>query len=639
VSRDKGISWEQLLACHGTVTTIALSPKNLDTLYVGTVSTQGGGVYKSTDGGHNWIKLEEGLGNVPIIDLKIHPNDPQLLFVATSGEGLFKAPQGGDIGWSNISGDLPEGQVWSLALHPYHIDTLYAGTPNGLFKTTNGGQTWRDITGNNFQSRAVPVVACASAEPEILFAGTLSGLYKSTDGGKSWEEKSEGLTHRAIYSLLILNSHHILLGTADGFYESLDGGNSWQKKIKGLMALNNVVLAFDVTGSLSRVFVGTRESGIFYSEDGGESWQHVNASDHWDIKALALNPENPQIIWAGGPQGLRRSEDGGRSWRKAEAPMGDRDILAIAINPHDPQIIYVGTSRDGLYKTTDGGQTWINMGEGIEGQAISHIALDPIDPRVVYVASQGLYKSIDEGESWQYIAEGLYEGGRVLTPSDLAINPLNPNTLFAATSNGIYKSTDGGLKWEPVSTYDVPSIYRLTSVTIDPSDTNTIYAAGSKIYVSKDGGKNWDEMMEGLSDWYGFVYQIRVDPSDPRRIYAATNGYGVLVYYRKSTGLKPKAWAESPTIPFLLTSYPNPFNAGTTIQYQIPLEAKVTLKVYNLTGQEIRTLLKEVRSPAGAFKVQWDGRDNGGRDAGSGVYICRLTAGHFSQSCKMIKLR
>ena len=104
---------------------------------------------------------------------------------------------------------------------------------------------------------------------------------------------------------------------------------------------------------------------------------------------------------------------------------------------------------------------------------------------------------------------------------------------------------------------------------------------------------------------------------------------------------RPKPLAKRTEIPQsfrLFQNYPNPFNTSTTIRYALPGAGRVTIKVYNLLGQEVKTLVDEPKE-AGYFTLQWDGKNNQGRDVASGVYICRMVAGGFPESRKLVLMR
>ncbi|OQX82854.1 hypothetical protein B6D60_11455 [candidate division KSB1 bacterium 4484_87] len=174
-------------------------------------------------------------------------------------------------------------------------------------------------------------------------------------------------------------------------------------------------------------------------------------------------------------------------------------------------------------------------------------------------------------------------------------------------------------------------------ISIDPVDTNTIYAAGEKIYISTNAGNSWQEIMDGVPENFGYVNEICVDPNDPRYIYAATNGSGLLRLFRPYSDVNEEIQVI-PTSFTLKQNYPNPFNPETRIEYSVAMGEHILLQIFNQRGQLICTLVNELQVP-GTYAKIWDGKDELGNNVASGIYLYRFQAGKFSKTKKMIKLQ
>jgi photosystem II stability/assembly factor-like uncharacterized protein len=196
-----------------TISVLAIDPLTSTTLYAGSELR---GVYKSTDGGGNWTPVNVGLPS-EIHALAIDPAMPATLYAGTAGGGIFKSIDSGG-GWSAFNTGFPDmtmTRVLALEIDPTAPTTLYVGTFNGAFKSTNGGENWEPIN-NGLTNSGVHSLAIDPSEPTTLYAGAYtivndsgnpyipgSGIFKSTNGGMNWEVINTGLTHTAVSTLAI----------------------------------------------------------------------------------------------------------------------------------------------------------------------------------------------------------------------------------------------------------------------------------------------------------------------------------------------------------------------------------------------------------------------------------------------------
>ena len=163
--------------------------------------------------------------------------------------------------------------------------------------------------------------------------------------------------------------------------------------------------------------------------------------------ALAVDPINPSILYAGTVGGIYKSTNAGATW--ALLPGAIRNASVLAIDPSRSATVYAGGGSSlGVFKSTDGGSTWTTINNGLPAVTFpSSLVINPSEPTTLYVGgSAGVFKSTDGGGSWTSANSGL----PAAVPVKLAIDPLNPSTLYAGTSNaGVFKSTDGGTTWQP----------------------------------------------------------------------------------------------------------------------------------------------------------------------------------------------
>ncbi len=183
---------------------------------------------------------------------------------------------------------------------------------------------------------------------------------------------------------------------------------------------------------------------------------------------------------------------GGRSWQGISGP-GNEYVQALAISPDDPDLVYagnLGSNARGLYRSTDGGQTWQRLTETLRDPDVSAVALDPTSPASIYIgkAGEGVFRSTDGGAGWQPASTGLPRitlkgttaAGKVMSWTGtvgitaLAVDPARPATLYTATSgSGIFRSTDAGRTWRPFNAG--LDVFDVASLAIDATG-RTLYA-------------------------------------------------------------------------------------------------------------------------------------------------------------------
>jgi len=307
-------------------------------------------------------------------------------------------------------------------------------------------------------------------------------------------------------------------------------------------------------------FVGTASGGLWKTTNNGTTFTPV--FDHekvYSIGALAIDPENPFVIWAGTGEnnsqrnlaygnGVYKSTNGGKTWKN----MGLKKSLHIGkimIDPRNTNVVYVcaqgpvwgpGGER-GLYKTTDGGKTWKVMLSVSENTGITDMEMDPRNPDILYAAAHqrrrrvytkidggpesALYKSEDAGKSWRKLTHGLPGGdvGRI----GLTISPVNPDVLYATielpnNKGGFYRSNDRGESWQKQSSYIATSPQYYQEIYADLTDVNRIYAMDTRAMVSVDGGKTWKPL--GEKNKHVDNHALWIDPSDPVHLIEGCDG-------------------------------------------------------------------------------------------------------------------
>jgi len=319
------------------------------------------------------------------------------------------------------------------------------------------------------------------------------------------------------------NPKHIYLGTLDSWiYESQDGGFSWKRLAKlgnaeNLVLDNIVVDDADPKTILVGAWILSRPEGALYiTHDGGATWKTVPDMDGQSIRALAQARSDSRVFVAGTLKGVYRSDDSGAHWKQISPAASSEihEVESIAIDPADPNTVYAGTWHL-PWKTGDGGANWRNIKQGvIDDSDVFSIIIDPKLPTVVYAsACSGIYKSENGGELFRK-QQGIPNTAR--RTRVLMQDPANSSIVYAGTTEGLYQTADGGAKWQRLTGPDVI----VNDVYVDPSNDKHVLLATDRsgVLLSKDGGMSFIAANNGFSQRQ--VEALLVDNRNPNTIYA-----------------------------------------------------------------------------------------------------------------------
>ena len=309
---------------------------------------------------------------------------------------------------------------------------------------------------------------------------------------------------------------------------SQDGGSSWMPFVHLGPGDDYVFdhIVFDPTNPATvyaaawGLFDDT-DGGVFRSDDGGHTWRELKGAHGKSIRALAMAPSDHNTLVIGALDGVFRSRDGGATWERItpenhaaiENHSSLRNFVSVAIDPQNPDTIYAGT-RHLPWKTTDGGASWHNLKEGIlDDSDVFSIIVDPKVPSRVYAsACSGIYKS-DNGAETFHRVQGLPHSA--IRTRVLRQDPQRPSIVYAGTTGGLWKTADGGVKWSLVSSPDVI----VNDVLIDPRNPERVMVATDLrgVLVSNDGFAHYTSSNRGFS--HRVVDAVVVDHKDPNRLY------------------------------------------------------------------------------------------------------------------------
>ncbi|HVH87325.1 MAG TPA: hypothetical protein VM912_11405, partial [Terriglobales bacterium] len=336
-------------------------------------------------------------------------------------------------------------------------------------------------------------------------------------------------------------------------------------------------------------FMAPNNGGVWKTDDYGRTWNPIfDGQPTGSIGAIALAPSDPNIIYVGSGEGLRRpdlstgdgiykSTDGGKTWTHLGLRDGQQ-IGSILVDPRDPNRIYVAVlghpygpnAERGVFRSTDGGQTFQKALYKDENTGAIDLAFDPTNPRTIYAdmwasrrgpwtagdsynaPGSGLYKSMDGGDHWAQLTGGLPDWehdklGRI----GIGISPSNPRRMYAMvdapTKGGVYRSDDAGESWRMVN--NEQRVWGRGSdfawVRVSPQDENTIYVANTSTYKSTDGGQSFTAWKgaPGGDDYH----TIWINPKNPDIILLGVDQGATITV---NSGRTWSSWYNQPTAQF-----------------------------------------------------------------------------------------
>lgn len=305
-----------------------------------------------------------------------------------------------------------------------------------------------------------------------------------------------------------------------GIFKSSDGGETFFgiNKIDDKKNLSNEsILDIVIDPNDSKVvYVGTKNSGIFRSSNGGQSWAK-SKSDFSYVRRIELDPTNENIIYiiakSNGEMSLFKTTDGGINWKKlllqqdAHQPI----VTDVLVDQKNPQIIYATDSTNGIYKSMDGGEQWQAVYWGNFPTAA--ILMDSQDDNQLYFATndEEIYITSDGGKTFKT----AQTSGPIYS---LAVSKFNKDEIYILWQGGLSQSIDGGETFKLVPTLLKPNETVANLVVTDPMNNKIVYVvAGKIIYKTENNGETWQEIPLKNISWA--VTQFEINPQDNKQIY------------------------------------------------------------------------------------------------------------------------
>ena len=559
----------------GRINCIAVNPQNSNTIFTGCPT---GGIYKTTDGGLNWLPVFDDQSHLSIATITIDPidtnvmyagtGDPNITFAAFKGNGIYKSIDGGDT-WSHL-GLSDQSIVSKICVDPTNTQVIYAATmgipyqtgPNrGLYKSIDGGQNWTQVLFISNDAGIIDMVMDPS-NPQTLYAagwnrirnnqvsigsGNASKIFKTTDGGQNWTVLTNGLpgVGQSRISLDILPSNPQTLYTSYvdanynllGLYTTTDGGSSWSPISTN--GIDNNALGgfgwyfghFNVNPyNPNEMFLLGIE--LWKSVDGGQTWD-IGTPEWWtyevhaDKHAMHFLSNDTWLLGTDG--GLYKTTTDGQYWNDIDV-IPNTQFYRVATNPFSPANYYGGAQDNG---TTGGNiNNFANWPRLFGGDGFTPV-FDPSDPNVYYYEVQNgvIYYTNDDGANFDILNAGLDQSDRFNWDMPYFLSATEPSTMYCA-SHRVYKM-DGAPygTWEPISP-DLTdgnifgnAFHDVSTIAQSPLNADMLYAGTSdgNVWRTINNGQTWQNVTATLPDRY--VTSVRTSFNNPNTVYVTHSGY------------------------------------------------------------------------------------------------------------------
>jgi hypothetical protein len=541
------------------------------------LATSGGGLYKSTDLGVNWVYVSEDFATNAIGDVAVDYTDDNIVYAGTgdmyvgngessTGDGMYKSTDAG-LNWAKIASVNSETgigpSVNQVILHPQIPTTIFVTGEDGVHRSTDGGATWKRV----LKVSGTTSLVIDPNNGNNLWAGVGGAIRRSTDGGDTWPggdvAKSISSKGTITMSLSIGSTGGLVLyagiGSSDGqsargLGKSLDSGNTWSLVWSGVnytsqqawydngCAANPKNPNYVLIGGLD-MYKTTDGGANFKGSDGFANtpiadWRNSSTSPHYvhaDIHVIEYSPYGQTYAWALTDGGVFRSADNGNTWTSCNRTLStllfmggdaDKDFTFALGGAQDNGINKASTdSNTKQFKTTqggDGGRSFVSQTG--DGTCYS-----------TYVYAD-IKKSPNNGETWDRAGDNMIpSNSRLLVENGPNTSPFyiyydvcetDPAYLAIAGNDNVYYSTDGLNTLDPI-TKSATITSTINTVHVPGADPYVVYAgAGSNVYVTKDASLGSSAVWTKSTDAPGTASDYVTDPGDAGKVWISVSGFG-----------------------------------------------------------------------------------------------------------------
>ena len=623
-----GASWvQQNLGSESVGLAVQFVDANNGWAVTGSGTFESGSILHSTNGGTNWSSQYTSGANKLIVSISfVDANNGWAVIDSLSSEPDFVSP-------ATIIHTTNGGATWITQLNDTTAGTLgavqFVDANNGwvvgdsakILHTTNGGTNWSAVTNAGISS--------SSKNRSLFFLDTNIGWISSgnnvlhtTNGGATWTTQSPGTQYSIFSTYFVDVNNGWVAADYGGIVHTTDGGATWS--LQSSTVTNNGLYSVAALPDGNNIWA---VGGDVYGGGSGTILHTANAGINWAVQSIQTNSIQSVSFTdvntgtaVGKGATILHTTNGGSTWTSQTNPYSGTGQTFWGVSFTDANNGTVVANGGTILRTTDGGTTWLKQTSGITN-ALFGIHFNDANNGTIVGGSGSILHTTNGGTDWTIQTSGTSRSLWRVFFSDA-----NTGTV-AGDSGTILRTTNAGGTWTSQTSGTSNS---LEGIFFSDANTGIMTGFGGIILRTTNGGATWTKQASGTThDLWGVAFSsanVGTIVGTSGTILRTTTG-GVV------SSVQEYRQAEIPSHFVLEHNYPNPFNPSTTIRFSLPKSSYVTLKVYNLLGQEIEILVNGLRT-AGTYKVEWNSRN-----LPSGVYFYGLTAGTATATSKMILLK
>jgi len=510
--------------------------------------------------------------------------------------------------------------------------TIVAVGDNGyIFTSTDAGNNWStqsELTAGGFVQGLY-----GDQTGKIIAVGTNgpTQVIVSDDFGASWSPVALSLPAADLRSLQMFDATNgYAVGSSGKVWKTTDGGHSFE-----VYAGATTIQAFNDVNFYNTQYGMVAGNGgqVWKTTDSGNSWVTIsNLGNTTGQNSIAMIDSITALV--AGSSIINKTTDGGTTWTPITpgVPLGPMSRIRMQSQSVGYMIGGSGTSQTGyVFKTTNAGNTWTNMNFPFSTTMLYNIAFRSDSEYVVVGYSGGVFHTKNDGGTWTQINLGLLN---VVQSQVIGAAFIGPDTVIVG-GNG---SSVVKIALEPIVPVELTSL----SASVNPDNISIIWTTATEL---NNRGFDVERKLASSNNWevVGFVEGSGTTTESKSYVYqdydVVTGQYnyrikqidfdGNMTYYN----LAETVVFGAPDRFELSQNYPNPFNPNTTISFSIPQKSDVSVKIYDILGNEVTTLVNETRE-AGRYNVNFNASNYS-----SGVYFYTIKAGNFNETKKMTLLK
>ncbi len=558
----------------------------------------GGKMFASTDGGENFT--ESGAGLPTNFAAGYFTQKGSTIFASNTNPGIYQSTDNG-VNWTKSNSTI--GGITGLTSNSSGV--FVSTSTTGVYRSNGTDTVWTKInpdTPSNFTSSIL-------ATSTNLFIALGGAMMRADQNGGSWDSARVGLppynAGTAISAITKTGSSILCAYAKHGIYRTTDNGVNWFQSHEGVKSLK----INGIHASNGYLFAAGDQYGNFRSADHGDTWTEINNGISVTAGWFCFARVGSDVLAGAGSSLLYRSSDNGNNWTLSNSGFALTNSFAFYV---EGNTVYT-TGAAGVSKSTDGGLTWNTLPAGYlfyEGG----LDIWKDGSNILTGSNVASHRSTDDGASWTTTAGAIG-----------AFTQMDSVLFNASLTLGVRKSTDHGASWTATGSF--PFTVGPQCLTAKGQD---LYAGTNDgVYRSTNYGTTWTAINDGFAPKTS-IYKITFDD---QYLYAGTVTRSVWRRPLSEITDVKEISQEIPSSYSLSQNYPNPFNPTTNFELRIANFGFVSVKIFDVLGNEITTLVNESLQP-GTYNVSWNASNQP-----SGVYYYRLSSGSFSQTKKLLLMK